>query len=111
MAGGEGKQVPPSPSEPGIAESQDGLYNMIEMYLLVHRRCRRLRHSDVAATGGVLEDPSVSGRGDQSMLHPKFTSMAVYVRSELLENVKLCASCAMSFGVTEGSKGAVGMVR
>jgi len=33
-AGGEIKNVPPSPSAPGPAEPQDGLYNMIEMYLL-----------------------------------------------------------------------------
>jgi hypothetical protein len=109
-AGGEIKNVPPSPSAPGPAEPQDGLYNMIEMYLLVHRGCRRLRHTDATATGGVLESPMIAGRGDQSMVHPKFTSMAVYVREELMDNVKLCASCGMSFGVTEGSKGAVGMV-
>ena len=43
------------------------------------------------------------------MRQPKYTSIAVFVREELLRSgrVALPACCAHSFGKTEGSKGAV----
>jgi hypothetical protein len=111
-AGGEIQQVMPSPTAPpGTApEGQESLYNMLEMFLLANRSCKRLRHTDTPSGAGVMEDPAVAGRGDQSMKKPKFTSIALYVRQELLPHVQLQASCACSFGVTEGSKGAVAMV-
>ena len=44
------------------------------------------------------------------MTKPKYTSLGVFVRSGLASRVSLQASCAYSFGKTEGSKGAVAMV-
>jgi hypothetical protein len=72
--------------------------------------CVRLRHDDTSGSGGVLQAPAVAGRGDQSLKKPKFTSMGVFVREDLTPRVQLQASCAHSFGKTEGSKGAVAMV-
>ena len=78
--------------------------------LLVVQGCVRLRHTDRIASEGVLHPPEVAGRGDQSMKKPKFTSLGIFVRSGLTSRVSLQASCAHSFGKTEGSKGAVAMV-
>lgn len=72
--------------------------------------CVRLRHTDRIVSDGVLEAPEVAGRGDQSMKKPKFTSLGIFVRSTLTSRVSLQASCAHSFGKTEGSKGAVAVV-
>ena len=101
-AGGEISQIMPSPTAPhGTApDGRESLYNAMEMFLLAFRSCRRLRHTDTPSGAGLMEEPAVAGRGDQSMINPKYTSLAVYVREELLPNVRLQASCAYSFGVT-----------
>ena len=51
----------------------------------------------------------VSGRGDGSMIGQKATTMRVYMRSELLEDVIIYAVVPFSFGKKEGSKGANGI--
>eukprot|EP01048_Picozoa_sp_COSAG05_P021406 COSAG05_NODE_3929_length_1770_cov_2.724716_1_plen_240_part_10 len=101
-AGGEISQIMPSPTAPHgtTPDGRESLYNAMEMFLLAFRSCRRLRHTDTPSGAGLMEEPAVAGRGDQSMINPKYTSLAVYVREELLPNVRLQASCAFSFGVT-----------
>jgi hypothetical protein len=101
-AGGEITQICPSPTAPpGTSpEGHESLFNSLEMFLLANRSCVRLRHTDTPTGAGIMEDPAVAGRGDQSMISPKYTSMAIFVREELLPNVTLQASCALGFGVT-----------
>ena len=52
----------------------------------------------------------VSGRGDGSLVTTKFTSMRVYMKSELQQDVILYAVVPLNFGKKDGSKGANGIV-
>ena len=48
---------------------------------------------------------SVDGRGDGSFLHPKSTTIAVFVKADIAANVAVIRQCGASLGMTEGSKG------
>jgi hypothetical protein len=59
-------------------------------------------------------DDRIWGRGDGSLLFPKFTGLAVFCTERVHHgdrgDVRVVASAGASAGLSEGSKGAIGMV-
>jgi hypothetical protein len=66
--------------------------------------------SSVALAARVADADKVLGRGDGSLVSLKFTGIAVFVPASSLGFVRVMRADRLSFGATEGSKGAVAVV-
>lgn len=66
--------------------------------------------SSVALAARVADADKVLGRGDGSLVSLKFTGIAVFVSASSLGFVRVMRADRLSFGATEGSKGAVAVV-
>ena len=64
----------------------------------------------ISTEGGATGKKSkVKGRGDGSMVKQKITSMRVYCKKEIQDNVNVYSHWSLGFGKKEGSKGANGV--
>ena len=82
----------------GVQEGVDDIfYQLITNYLKPHgiQRLKLNKNND-----------RVSGRGDGSFLSQKFTGIAIFIKKSKKQYIKYKGCCAVSAGLTQGSKGA-----